>query len=44
MLLCIVCGKVIANLDPDHTRYGGCSSCSLDEVKKEMDKLTKKEK
>jgi hypothetical protein len=44
MLLCVVCGKIIANVDPINIRYGGCSACSLDEVKRGMDELSKKEK
>ena len=32
MLLCAVCGKVIANVDPEHIRYGGCGKCDLYEV------------
>jgi hypothetical protein len=27
MLKCAVCGKVIANVDPNTTRYGKCSAC-----------------
>ena len=36
MLICIVCGKVIANSDPNKVRYGGCSVCPLLEVAKKM--------
>lgn len=39
MLLCIVCGKVIANVDPYKVRYGGCSECDLDEVVKRMEEM-----
>lgn len=44
MLICIVCGKTIANVDPSTIRYGGCSSCPIEEVKKLMgkEKETKK--
>jgi len=37
MLLCIVCKKVIANVDPNNVRYGGCSSCDLEEVARLME-------
>ena len=37
MLICIVCGKVIANCDNGKTtRYGGCSACDLQEVGRKM--------
>ena len=39
MLICCVCGKVIANMDPNKVRYGGCASCPLDEVKEAMEEL-----
>jgi hypothetical protein len=39
MLICCVCGKVIANVDPNNVRYGGCSSCDLDLVKEQMEKI-----
>jgi hypothetical protein len=39
MLLCIVCGKVIANVDASTIRYGGCASCSLSDVKRLMDAM-----
>jgi len=39
MLICIVCKKVIANVDPSTVRYAGCADCNLEDVKKEMDKL-----
>ena len=42
MLICIVCGKVIANVDQSTVRYGGCSSCPLDEVAREMQDLKSK--
>jgi len=33
MLICICCGKVIANCDNGKTtKYGGCGSCPLDKV------------
>lgn len=43
MLICIVCGKTIANCDSSKIRYGGCSSCDLHKVAEKMDEL-KKEK
>ena len=38
MLVCIVCGKVLANVDPTTVRYGGCHKCSLLEIQKRFDK------
>jgi len=46
MLLCIVCGKTIANVDPSTIRYGGCSSCPIEEVSmgmKELKRMAKEE-
>lgn len=34
MLVCAKCGKVIANVDPYHIRYGGCGKCPVLEVAK----------
>jgi len=37
MLICIVCGKTIANCDNGKTiRYGGCASCPIVEVAAKM--------
>jgi len=40
MLICIVCGKVIANTNPE-IHYGGCSECDLKLVEKGMEELKK---
>ena len=44
MLKCIVCDKVIANVDPSTVRYGGCSACDLKEVARLMEEHKAKEK
>jgi len=45
MLVCIVCGKVIANCDNGKTtRYGGCAACPLKEVAKKMEEKKEAEK
>jgi len=36
MLVCIVCNKVIANIDPNNVRYGGCGTCDIKEVARLM--------
>ena len=37
MLLCVVCGKVIANMDNGAVvRYGGCGNCNLKLVAEKM--------
>jgi hypothetical protein len=41
MLLCIVCGKVIADVDPNRVRYGGCAACPIELVAKKMDERKK---
>jgi len=33
MLICKVCGKVIANVDLENTRYAVCASCPTPEKK-----------
>ena len=33
MLVCASCGTIVANVDPTKIRYGGCSSCSLADIK-----------
>lgn len=44
MLVCIVCEKVIVRRDTSKLRYGGCSSCSIEEVKKCMAQIEEEEK
>jgi len=43
MLVCVSCGKLIANTDPTCIRYGGCSACSLENIKKGMEIVKGKE-
>ena len=37
MLICIVCGKTIADVDPNTVRWGGCPNCPIDEIAKRME-------
>jgi len=39
MLICVVCNKVIANVNPHKVNYGGCSECDIKEVAKRMEDL-----
>lgn len=43
MLICIVCGKTVANVDPSTIRYGGCGKCPVEEVKKALERLGRTE-
>lgn len=44
MLLCACCGKVIANVDPAHIRYGKCAACPMTEENIKMVKQMRGEK
>ena len=39
MLLCAVCRKVIADVDPSTIRYGGCGKCALEDVEASINRL-----
>lgn len=42
--MCAVCGKVIANVDPNDVRYGKCAACPITKENIEKVEQARKQK